>query len=117
MYSIKTRTLKAVFAGAAVALVLPLSAFAGHDNLLRELARTDGDASGAASHIEATTMANTSARTGEFITQQLAVTEGYSVPLAAAKNAQMVSAGSHDAMPNAASSGFRGGFADGYGGA
>ena len=117
MYSITSRTLKVVFAGAAVALVLPLSAFAGHDNFLRELASTDGDSSGAASHIEVSAKAGTNAKTDEFIARQLAVTEGYSVPLETAKNAQMASAGSHEAMPNAASSSFRGGFDDGYGGA
>ena len=97
MYSIKIRSIKAVFAGAAVALALPLSAFAGHDNFLRELARTDGDPSGAASHIEVSSNGITTAKPDMFITHQLAVTDGYTVPLDTANKASMASSGTHEA--------------------
>ncbi len=114
MYSIKTRSMKTVFAGAAVALALPLSAFASHDNLLQELARTDGDPSGVGSHIEVSGNGITSAKPDMFITHQLAVTDGYTVPLDTASNAPMAHGGKHEKMSAATEADLRR-FADSYG--
>ena len=116
MYSIKNRCMKVVFAGAAVALALPLSAFAGHDNFLRELARTDGDASGAHSHLEVSNKVITSSKSDRSFLLQLAGPDGHVGPLDTAHKAPMVASGKYDAM-SAASAADLHRFADSNGGA
>lgn len=116
MYSIKTRSMKAIFAGAAVALALPLSALAGHDNFLRELARTEGDPSGAASHIEVSSNVITSSKSDALFILQLAGPDGYVAQLDAAHKAPVAASGKYDAMSAATAADLRR-FADSNGGA
>ena len=120
MYSIKNRSMKVVFAGAAVALALPLSALAGHDNFLRELARTEGDASGAHSHLEVSNKVSPSTKSDRSFLLQLAGPDGHVGPLDTAPNAPIkapvAASGKYDAMSAATAADLRR-FADSNGGA